>query len=434
MLSLNVTDDGLYTFSGRSINITQDKNKLLKPHGKQVQNYGIILSLLPTKEQSENFNQQIGNARFVRNDYLLKRMELYKKDKTTLSVSDYKKNFLSKLKEENPFLKLSDKFALEAAIEYVDIAYKNFFENLKKGKKTGFPKFASANKPNGNAYTTKYTNGNIVLLMENKLPYIKLPKVGKVRFILPIGKSISDILPFNTRITSATIKRYNNEYTISLQLESIVDIPVAIKEVKITDIISMDMGIKEFGIYGNMEYTNTIDNPRFIKNHEKRIKRLQKSLSRKKKGSKNYEKAKRKLAKEHKKVKNQRKDFHHKESRKIVNNCNVFVCEDLNIKGMVKNHRLAKEISSVGWGQFLIFVKYKLERKGGIFIKVDKFFASSKTCSKCGYKKEDLTLKDRSWICPKCNTIHDRDENAKNNLFNEGVILLTTEHNIKLVA
>jgi putative transposase len=271
------------------------------------------------------------------------------------------------------------------------------------------------------------------MLIDN-LPYIKIPKVGKVRFILPFGQTINSILPNNTRITSATIRRFNGEYTISLQLERIVDKPEQLVEINKTDVWASDMGIKDFAIYGNYGFTKKEPNPRFIKLHEKRLRRLQKSLSRKKLRSKNWVKAKAKVAKEQRKIKNQRKDFHHKLSRKIVDNCNVFICEDLNIQGMVKNHKLAKSIVSVGWGQFLNFVKYKLERKGGLFIKVNRFYASSKLCNKCGYKKEDLTLKDRQWVCPECGTDHDRDENSKFNLIDEGLRILETEYGIKIAA
>ena len=380
MLTLEIINNK-YIFHGRSFTITKDKNTLLEPYGKMLFNYGIILSLLPNEKQTININQQIGNARFVRNNYLSERKNLYETSKETLFVSDYKKNFLPKLKEENGFLKLSDKFALESAIEHVDDAYNHFFENIKNGKKAGFPKFVDKYKESGNSYTTKYTNNNIELLMIDKLPYVKIPKVGKVRFVLPKGKTLQDIQPKNTNITSATIKRNKDTYTISLQMEAIVDKPIPITTVHVKNIIASDMGIKDFAIYGNKDYTE--------------------------------------------KVKNQRKYFHHKLSKEIVNKCDVFICEDLNIKGMIKNHKLAKAIASVGWGQFLTFVKYKMEKKGGIFLQVDRFFASSKLCNHCGYKNVNLELNNREWTCPICGVHHDRDANAKNNLFDEGISILS---------
>ena len=180
--------DGTFRFHGRANDITRQKNKALEPFGKQVLNYGLVLRLLTTQEQAQALNQQIGNARFVRNRYLEERIRLYQEKKETLSAADYKKH-LPELKEENPFLYQSDKFALESAIEHVDAAYQNFF-----ARKSGFPKKASRFKPNGNRYTTKQTNNNLSLVLDKDgLPCIKLPKVGKIRIVLPAGKIFSDL-------------------------------------------------------------------------------------------------------------------------------------------------------------------------------------------------------------------------------------------------
>ena len=143
--------DGTFRFHGRANDITIQKNKALEPFGKQVLNYGQVLRLLPTPEQAQDLNQQIGNARFVRNRYLEERIRLYQEKKLSLGVETFKKEYLPKLKEENPFLRRSDKFALEAALQSVDSAYRNFFSG-----RSGFPKKASRFKPNGNRYTTKY--------------------------------------------------------------------------------------------------------------------------------------------------------------------------------------------------------------------------------------------------------------------------------------
>ena len=130
------------------------------------------------------------------------------------------------------------------------------------------------------------------------------------------------------------------------------------------------------------------------------------------------------MAKEQRKTVNQRKDFHHKLSRKIADSCDVFVCEDLNIKGLMKDRRLSKAIAGVGWGRFLSMVKYKVERKGGIFLKVSRWYPSTKTCTHCGHKNNSLTLKDRFWKCPECGALINRDENAVDNLIKEGMRLL----------
>lgn len=415
-----------FQFKGRAYNITEAKNKALEPYGCMVHDYGIVLEIIPDDTQKQSLAQQIGNARFVRNRYLADRIEYYEKNKKTLPVSDYKSDWLPDLKKEYPFLKLSDKFALESAIEHVDDAYKNFFDSRAK-----FPKFASRWKPAGNSYTTKYTNGNIAVLEENGLPYVKLPKVGKIRFILPKGRTLQSIVPAGTNILSAAVKRLGDRYTVSLQLETVIEEPDRISRMSVRDVMAADMGIKVFAVIGGDGWEEEIPNPRWIRLHEKRLRRFQKSLSRKQydekthTGSRNWEKAKRRVAAEQRKTKNQRRDFQHKLSRRIADSCSAFCCEDLNIRGMVKNRRLAKEISSVGWGQFLTMVKYKLERQGKHFIKVGRWFPSSQTCSCCGYKNTSVKdLSVRQWQCPQCGAIHGRDSNAKDNILAEGIRLL----------
>lgn len=427
--------DGTFQFKGRSFQPTKDKNKALEPYGKQLHEYGKVLLLLPAPEQAKVLNQQIGNARFVRNHYLADRIAHYEKNKTTLSVNDYKSDILPVLKKENPFLAISDKFALESAIENVDKAYNNFFDGLKEGRKVGFPKFASKWKQNGSSYTTKQTNGNIkVVLGKDGLPYIQLPKVGLIRIIIPKGETIADICPPGVSILRATIKHTGSRYEVSLQLEGVMDIPSISGTYSLRDVLSMDLGLKIFGAVSDGEETEHIENPRWIKRHERRLRRLQKALSRKQydqathTGSKNRKKARLRVAKEQRKIANQRKDFHHKLSRIIADSCSVFVCETLNIKGMVKNHKLAKEISSVGWGRFLQMVKYKMKHQGKRFIQVERTFASSQTCSCCGYKNPEVKdLKVRKWDCPSCGAHHDRDDNAGVNLYWEGIRILERE-------
>jgi putative transposase len=222
---------------------------------------------LPDKEQISNFNQQIGNARFVRNAYLNNRIKYYEENHATLLVAEYKLDYLPKLKEENEFLKSSDKFALEAAIESVDDAYKNFYKNVKTHHKVGkhkniygFPQFASKSKPNRNRYTSKFSNNNIKLLEIDNLPYIQIPKVGKVRYIMPNPSKtqllnrkagLENILLPNSRITSITISKEGKDFFVSLQLETIIDLIKPVDIVDRNDIYAMDMGIKYFGVYGN---------------------------------------------------------------------------------------------------------------------------------------------------------------------------------------
>ena len=423
--------DGTFTFHGKSLSPTRDKNAALAPYGMVVHDEGIKLMVLPEKAQGQKFAQFIGCSRFVRNNYLDERTAYYKETGQTLSVAVYKKDYLNKLKKEYPWLKEPDKFALEAACEQVDAAYKNFFDG-----RASFPQYASRRKPNGNHYTTKQTNDNIGIgINADGRAYVKIPKVGEVLCILPNGKGVLDICPPGARITKATVSREEKTFYVSLSIETVIEAPVMQKHLAPYRVIGMDLGIKEFCIFtdGSGGYEH-VENPKWIKKHERRLRRLQKALARKKydkkthRGSKNWEKARRKVAKEQRKIANQRLDMEHKLSRHIADRCDAFVCEDLNIKGLMKNRRMSKAIASVGWNQFLTFVKYKLERKGGYFLKVGRFYASSQICAHCGHQNPiTKDLKVRDVVCPKCGHPYDRDENASENIRSEGIRLLAEQ-------
>ena len=423
--------DGTFEFRGGKggFNITAQKNKALEPYGKCIHNYGVLLELIPEDKQAA-ISQQIGNARVVHNDYLSKCEKYYKETKKTLTVSQYKKEYLPALKKEKEYLKDTDKFVYENACRNVDDAYNRFFKGL-----SGFPKYASKTKPNGNSFTTNFTNNNIELKMIDGIPYVKLPKVGCVRFILPKGKILTDIQPHGVTIKAATVSREpDGSYRIALRMESVIDKPVFPTVINAREIISVDLGLKEFGVFGNLEESIPVSNPRWIKIHAKRLRRFQQSLSRKQydhkthTGSKNWEKARAKVAKEQRKIADQRRDFHHKLSRAITDNCVAFICEDLAVKNMMKNRHLSKSIASVGWSQFLTMVQYKMERAGKYFRKISRWYPSSQTCGCCGYKNTDVKdLGIRKWICPKCGTWHDRDINAQQNIYKIGAKMLQDE-------
>ncbi len=423
--------DGTFEFHGGKggFNIIKQKNKALEPYGKCIHNYGVLLELIPGDKQSA-INQQIGNARVVHNDYLSKREEYYKETKKTLTVLQYKKEYLPALKKEKEYLNDTDKFVYENACRNVDDAYNRFFKGL-----SGFPKYASRTKPNGNSFTTNFTNNNIELKMIDGIPYVKLPKVGCVRFILPKGKILTDIQPHGVSIKAATVSReLNGSYRIALRMESVIDKPVFLTVINAREIISVDLGLKEFGVFGNLEEPIPVPNPRWIQVHTKRLRRFQQSLSRKQydhkthTGSKNWEKARAKVAKEQRKIADQRRDFHHKLSRAITDNCVAFICEDLAVKNMMKNRHLSKSIASVGWSQFLTMVQYKMERAGKYFRKISRWYPSSQTCGCCGYKNTDVKdLGVRKWIYPKCGTWHDRDINAQQNIYKIGAKILQDE-------
>ena len=423
--------DGTFEFRGGKggFNIIKQKNKALEPYGKCIHNYGVLLELIPGDKQAA-INQQIGNARVVHNDYLSKREEYYKKTKKALTVSQYKKEYLPALKEEKEYLKDTDKFVYENACRNVDDAYNRFLKGL-----SGFPKYASRTKPNGNSFTTNFTTNNIELKMIDGIPHVKLPKIGNVRFILPKGKILTDIQPHGVTIKAATVSREpDGSYRIALRMESVIDKPVFPTVINAREIISVDLGLKEFGVFGNLEESIPVSNPRWIKIHAKRLRRFQQSLSRKQydhkthTGSKNWEKARAKVAKEQRKIADQRRDFHHKLSRAITDNCVAFICEDLAVKNMMKNRHLSKSIASVGWSQFLTIVQYKMERAGKYFRKISRWYPSSQTCGCCGYKNTDVKdLGVRKWKCPKCGTWHDRDVNAQQNIYKIGAKMLQDE-------
>ena len=410
-------------------NIIKQKNKALEPYGKCIHNYGVLLELIPEDKQAA-INQQIGNARVVHNDYLSKREEYYKETKKALTVSQYKKEYLPALKDEKEYLKDTDKFVYENACRNVDDAYNRFFNGL-----SGFPKYASKTKSNGNSFTTNFTNNNLELKMIDGIPYVKLPKVGCVRFILPKGKILTDIQPHGVTIKAATVSMEpDGSYRIALRMESVIDKPVFPTVINAREIISVDLGLKEFGVFGNLEESIPVPNPRWIQVHEKRLRRFQQSLSRKQydhkthTGSNNWEKTRAKIAKEQRKIADQRRDFHHKLSRAITDNCVAFICEDLAVKNMMKSRHLSKSIASVGWSQFLTMVQYKMERAGKYFRKISRWYPSSQTCGCCGYKNTDVKdLGVRKWICPKCGTWHDRDINAQQNIYKIGTKMLQDE-------
>jgi putative transposase len=351
---------------------------------------------------------------------LSERREVYERFESDMeALKNYVYKTEKQYKVEFPFLKEADSIALQASREHLFEAYRNFFNGLKKGRKVGFPKFKS--KKGKENYTTKQTNKNIRIDFERKK--LKLPKLGWLRF--------NDNREFSEKIKHATVKKTkSNKYFVSLTLEAQEDAK-ELQEVHEKDIIAFDMSAKNFLV--NILFK--MENPRFYRSEEKKTKKLNRELSRKKKCSKNREKARVKLARQHDKICNRKKDWTHKLTRKLADSFDVVILEDLNVKGMQKfNSGLSKSVSlDFSWYQFTTYLKYKMEWLGKHFILVDRFFASSKLCSRCGWKNNNLTLREREWTCLECGTTHERDENASVNLKNEGIRILKEEKDITII-
>lgn len=345
--------------------------------------------LYPTREQEEFLCRSFGATRWVYNYFLNYRDTKFKKEGIKLNYFDMKKMFpLLKKEEETSWLKEINSQSLQCALLNLESAYVKFFKGLSK-----FPKFKKKDDKQSFEIPQHWKlNGNTV-----KIPKLKTPlKFVKHR-------------PIEGNIRSITIsKTKTNKYFISFLCQT----ENKCKQTSGSE-VGIDLGIKDLIVCSD---GTKYENHKFQNRNLKKLKSLQRHLSRKKKGSKRREKSKLKIARLHEKITNSRNDLYHKISNDLTNKYSLICLESLNVKGMMKNHHLASSIQDCSWYSLVSKIEYKAKWKGVTVVKIDQFYPSSKACSVCNWKKNDLTLKDRSWICPNCGTHHDRDLNAAINI------------------
>ncbi|MGJ9384455.1 RNA-guided endonuclease InsQ/TnpB family protein [Salipaludibacillus sp. CF4.18] len=358
--------------------------------------------LYPTIVQLHLVKKTFGCVRFTYNKMLKDRMDTYEKFKDNKDMLLKQKHPTpAKYKTDYPFLKEVDSLSLANAQMNLDKAYKSFFK-----KNAKFPTFKS--KKHKQTYTTNVVNGNIELLDGHlKLPKLKWVKVKQHRDI-----------PETHRLKSVTISMTGSG---KIYASILTEFEEATKPVEPHNVVGLDFSMSELYVTSDGEKANY---PRFYRQSLEKLAKEQRVLSRRKKGSSRWYKQKRKVAKLQEKTAHQRRDFLHKKSYALANKYDAVAIEDLDMKGISKSLTFGKSVSDNGWGRFTTFLQYKFEDLGKPFVKIDKWFPSSKMCSECGEVKETLLLSERTYTCS-CGNESDRDENAAKNIKNEGKRLLS---------
>lgn len=361
----------------------------------------IKIRIYPSAEQVDFINKQLGCCRFVYNNCLAFRKDSYQNEHVSVSSSSAVKH-ITVLKKDNEWLKDVHSKVLQQSVRDMNQAYDNFFKLHR-----GFPKFKSKHD---NRQSCRFPKDAFIGVRGNRIDLIKVLK--DIHF--KCSRNDERYLNRNQdKVKSITLsKEPNGKFYLSV----LIDKPLR-QVPQSSSMVGLDLGIKDFAVTSDGQ---VIENIHFKKNEESRLKRLQRQISKKVVGSKNREKARLRFAKLNEKIRNRKLNFLHDVTNHLIDENQVIVMEDLNVKGMVRNHKLAESISEVNWGEFRRILTYKAAWHGRQLVFIDRFYPSSKRCNHCGYINKGLTLKDRQWVCPECGSLIDRDYNAALNILEEG--------------
>src|SRR6202165_3399353 len=349
----------------------------------------------PTPEQAQILARTFGCARYVYNWALRLRTDAYYKEQQRIGYHETSAQ-LTLLKKQTPWLNEVSSVPLQQALSHLDRAFRNFFEG-----RAQYPKFQKKQGTQSASYISSAFKWD-----GKELTLAKMDAPLDIHWSRPLPKGAK---PSSVTVSKDTAGRY---FVSILVEEDIKPLPVVNKQV------GLDLGLKSMVILSTGE---TVGNPKFFNKEEKKLARAQRRLAKKKKGSQNRNKARLKVARIHARIRDRRRDYQQKLSTKLIRENQVVCVESLQVKNMVKNHCLAKAISEVGWSEFIRQLEYKAQWYGRTLVKIDQFYPSSKRCFDCGHILDSLPLDVRSWTCPECGVVHDRDINAAKNVLAAGL-------------
>ena len=369
----------------------------------------IKVRLYPNKQQEQTLNKVLGCYRFVYNHMLARKQEAYKTDKTKLGLNELSKYFYNELRKDEQYawLKEQNTQVMSQSIRQMLTAYDNFFKHKK-----GFPKFKSKKDKQSALFP---------LTAISKCNTFETRHITLVKQLKNIKFRCSDLYhkrlqKYKDDIKSATLsKTKSGNFFLSI----LMDIPQNefVKFKKTNKEIGIDLGVKDFVITSDGK---KFENKHFFKTDEQKLKKLQRQLSKKRNGSNNFHKQCKRIANAFEHITNKKENYIHYVVNELLSSYDIIYMEDLTVNGMLKNHHIAKAIQDVGFFKFKEILKSKANANDKQVVLIDKFYPSSKTCSCCGYKNNDLKLSDRNWQCPHCGEQHDRDLNAAKNILREG--------------